>query len=91
MSRNDTSAPFSSASSAASSALPAGLISAVSVGGSYVVRRALTATYRRRTGQEPPRAADPNVTLGQALLWAVITAAALAATQVVVERAFRAR
>ena len=67
------------------------LTSAATLGGTWIVRQGLEGLYRRRTGHAPPKASDPGVSMLQALAWAVVTAAALAATQVVVQRAFRPR
>lgn len=69
----------------------AGLAAVASLAGSWAVRHGLEAAYRRRTGHSPPKASDPGVSVVQALGWAVVTAAALAATQVIVQRAFRSR
>lgn len=69
----------------------AGVAAMASLIGGWAVRQGLEAAYRRRTGHAPPTASDPGVTVMQALGWAVVTAAALAATQVLVQRTFRSR
>ena len=58
----------------------------VAIGATMLVRKALNVGYRRVTGTDAPGPRDPGVTLGRALLWAVVTAAAAAAVEVAVYR-----
>jgi hypothetical protein len=51
------------------------------------VRKALDRVYRAGTGSAPPRASDPDVPLRRVVAWAAISAAALAAVTVVIDRA----
>lgn len=52
----------------------------------WAVRKVLDSGYGRLKGHRPPSAHDPKVSLGSALLWAVITSAAAAAVEVAVFR-----
>jgi ABC-type Fe3+ transport system permease subunit len=56
-------------------------------GATWAVRRVLNSIYAQVTGRQPPTARDPGVALRRALLWAAVTAAAGAVTEVVVYRA----
>ena len=56
------------------------------MGARWAVRAVLDATYRRGTGTAPPNK-NRNSTLTRAILWAVTTAALVAAIEVVVTRA----
>jgi hypothetical protein len=58
----------------------------VAVGATFVVRKALEASYRGITGRQVPAPRDPNVAWGQALVWAMATAAVAAAVEVAVYR-----
>ncbi len=58
-----------------------------SLAATWGVRKALDSAYRGATGNEPPRAHDPDRSLRQVLMWAAISAAALAVVNVVLDRA----
>ena len=58
-----------------------------SLGATWAVRKMMDSGYRRATGSEPPYAGNPENTLRQALMWAAVTAAAIAAVNVMVDRA----
>jgi hypothetical protein len=58
----------------------------VAVGATFVVRKVLEASYRGITGRQVPAPRDPNVAWGQALAWAMATAAVAAAVEVAVYR-----
>jgi hypothetical protein len=51
-----------------------------------VVRRALESGYKRVKGTPPPRAHDRSAPMTQVLLWAAVTATAVAVASVVVDR-----
>jgi len=61
-------------------------VAVLEMGATWVVRRALEFGYRRATGRELPTARDVNVPFRKVLVWASVTAAAIAATNVVVDR-----
>ncbi|SDB84050.1 Protein of unknown function [Raineyella antarctica] len=46
----------------------------------------LTAGWRFVTGEEPPEPTDPDADVRTAILWALASAAGLAATQVIAQR-----
>ena len=50
------------------------------------VPRILNSTYRRATGNSAPRASDPSIAMRKVVLGAAVTAAAVAAVNVVIER-----
>jgi Protein of unknown function (DUF4235) len=55
--------------------------------GATLTRRALTASWTRATGKEPPtNPENPDVRWVEAISWAVISAAAVAAARVVAQR-----
>jgi hypothetical protein len=56
------------------------------IGAMWGVRKALDSVYRRSTGSEPPRAHDPEASLRKVLMWAAVSAAALAVVNVVIDR-----
>ncbi len=58
----------------------------VAVGATFVVRKVLESSYRGVTGRPVPAPRDPNVAWGQALVWAMATAAVAAAVEVAVYR-----
>lgn len=58
----------------------------VAVGATFVVRKVLEASYRGITGRQVPAPRDPSVAWGQALAWAMATAAVAAAVEVAVYR-----
>lgn len=66
----------------------AGEAHAVHVAAAWSVRMVLDASYHFVTGQGPPSARDRDVPLRRILTWTAISAAALAVTNVVVDRAF---
>lgn len=57
------------------------------LGAAWVVPKILGSAYRRGTGNEPPRATDRNQPLQRVLMWAAVSAAALAVVQVIIDRA----
>ena len=59
---------------------------AATIAATWVVGKSLNAGYRRITGNEPPNAADREVPLRQAVLWALATATALALVNLAIER-----
>lgn len=56
------------------------------LGAIWGVRKALDTAYRLSTGSEPPRASDPEQSLRRVVVWAAVSAAALAAVTVVIDR-----
>jgi hypothetical protein len=55
--------------------------------GTWAARKALDSGYHKLTGHHPPRAVDPGVNLRKAVLWAALTAATAAITEVLIYRA----
>lgn len=54
----------------------------------FVMRKAITALWTRTTGKEPPaHPEDPQVALGEALGWAVITAVGAESARLLATRA----
>jgi Protein of unknown function (DUF4235) len=54
----------------------------------FVVRKAITAVWVRTTGKEPPaHPEDPQVGLGEALGWAVVTAVGAESARLLATRA----
>lgn len=81
-----------SAAHAAGQVTPtAGLAKLVSplaaIGATWGVRKALDSAYHKASGGPPPRANDPDESLRRVLLWAAVSAAALAIVNVVIDRA----
>jgi len=66
----------------------AGEAHVVHVAAAWSVRMALDASYHLVTGHGPPSARDRDVPVRRILAWTAISAAALAVTNVVVDRAF---
>ncbi|MCX6459818.1 MAG: DUF4235 domain-containing protein [Actinobacteria bacterium] len=58
----------------------------VTIAGTWVVSKGLQASYRAMTGNEPPRASDPETSLRTAIMWAAATAVAVAMVNVMIER-----
>ena len=52
----------------------------------WAVRKAMDAAYTRATGSEPPRASDPSASMRRILVYAAVTAAAVAVVNVAVDR-----
>jgi hypothetical protein len=50
------------------------------------VRKLLHSSWRKATRREPPDPANPRSGVGEAILWTAISAAAIAATQLIVRR-----
>ena len=65
--------------------------SPVGAAAAWGVRAALAAAYRRHTGKQPPRAGHRDASLNHALVWSVLSAAALALVEVLVTHVFRSR
>jgi hypothetical protein len=61
-------------------------IAVVESAASWVVRRVLESGYRRATGHRPPTARDQGVPLRRILIWASLSAAAVAVANVVADR-----
>ena len=53
---------------------------------SWLVRRAMESGYRKATGQAPPTARDQGAPLRRILVWAAVSAAAVAVANVVADR-----
>jgi hypothetical protein len=54
----------------------------------YVVRKVITSLWTRATGKEPPaHPEDPQVALGEALGWAVLTGVGVQAARLLATRA----
>jgi Protein of unknown function (DUF4235) len=53
----------------------------------WVARQALDSAYRRTTGTAAPNWRDPQVPFRKIVIWAGVTAAAVAVVNVVVDRA----
>ncbi len=54
----------------------------------FVMRKAITAIWTKATGKEPPaHPEDPQVALGEALGWAVITGVGVEAARLLATRA----
>jgi hypothetical protein len=51
-----------------------------------IVRRALEGGYKAVRGTPPPRANDRNASLSHVLMWAAVTASAVAVASVIVDR-----
>lgn len=89
----DTGHPVTRSASHAADAVtpPSGAAKVVApvaaIAATWGVRKALDSAYRGATGNEPPRANDPDRSLRQVLMWAAISAAALAVVNVVLDRA----
>ena len=58
----------------------------VAIGATMIVRKVITAGYRRVTGNDAPKANDVKVPFGTALMWAVGTAAIAAGVELVAYR-----
>jgi len=56
----------------------------------WATRKGLNNAYQKRTGKNPPNAADDNVSIGRIILWAAITAAVVATVDVLINRTLRA-
>ena len=52
----------------------------------FVVRKLLASGWRKATDREPPDPAHPRTNFGEAIVWTAVSAAALAATQLLVTR-----
>jgi hypothetical protein len=54
----------------------------------FVVRRVITSVWTRATGKEPPaHPEDPQVALGEALSWAILTGVGVEAARLLATRA----
>lgn len=62
------------------------LAGALAIVATVAVRRTLTAAWRKTTASDPPGDAVQHPSMAQALAWTVVSAAALAATQMLVRR-----
>ena len=61
-------------------------IAVVESAASWLVRRAMESGYRKATGQAPPTARDQGAPLRRSLVWAAVSAAAVAVANVVADR-----
>jgi len=53
----------------------------------YCVRKVIAVVWTKATGKQPPdKAEDPQVAIGEAVIWAVLTAAGVAAARVIAVR-----
>ena len=59
---------------------------AASMGLTWAARKAMTNVYEKKTGTEPPNAADTNVPIGKVLLWAAGVAVVTTLIDTVVNR-----
>jgi len=59
------------------------------MGVSMAARPVLNAVYRSITGHQPPRAEDPSVPFGRALVWTLFSATTGAVLELVVQRVSR--
>ena len=50
------------------------------------MQRGLSAAYTKATGNQPPRASDPDASLRRIVVWAATTAVAVAVVNVVIDR-----
>ncbi len=58
----------------------------LAIGATIAVNRALRAAWRTTTKQDPPGDTSRHPSFGQAIAWTMVSAAAMAATQMVVRR-----
>lgn len=60
---------------------------ASTVGATLAARKAMTASWKVATGKEPPQnPADPDVSLGEAVAWAVISGVAVGVARMLASR-----
>lgn len=59
---------------------------AIGAAAAMVVNKALNAAWRATTGNEPPALDDPDAKAGQAVMWAVASAAGVAIATIAVNR-----
>jgi Protein of unknown function (DUF4235) len=58
------------------------------MGAAFVMRKLITAAWTRATGKEPPaHPEDPQVALGEALGWAILTGVGVEAARLLATRA----
>ena len=58
----------------------------ITIGATWIASKTLSAGYRGLTGHEPPQAGDRNTPLIRVVVWALVTASAVAVIDVVVAR-----
>lgn len=58
----------------------------LAIGATWAVQRGLSAAYTKATGNQPPRASDPDASLRRIVVWAATTAVAVAVVNVVIDR-----
>jgi hypothetical protein len=58
----------------------------IALAATWAVRKAMDSAYTRATGAAPPRASDPNASMRRILVYAAVTAAAVAVVNVAVDR-----
>ena len=62
--------------------------SLAAMGAAFVMRKLITAAWTRTTGKEPPaHPEDPQVALGEALGWAILTGVGVEAARLLATRA----
>jgi hypothetical protein len=61
-------------------------IAVVEMAVTWLVRRMLDLAFQRATGHEPPTARDRGVPFRRIMAWAAVTAAAVAAADVIADR-----
>ncbi|MEO6822358.1 MAG: DUF4235 domain-containing protein [Candidatus Nanopelagicales bacterium] len=83
----DTSAKAAAAVTPGAAGLAKLVAPLAEIGAMWGVRKTLDSIYRRSTGSEPPRANDPAASLRKVLMWAAVSAAALAVVNVIIDRA----
>jgi len=59
----------------------------VAFGAAWLVRKALDTAYTKATGNPPPRATDRHASMRRVLVYAAVTAAAVAVVNVAIDRA----
>jgi hypothetical protein len=54
---------------------------------SFVARKLIQFAWKKITGREPPEAEDPQVALGEAVTWAILTAVSVQLARMLATRA----
>lgn len=63
---------------------------ALTMGAGWLTKKGLDAAYQKRTGSKPPTAGDRQASMSRIIIWAVISAVALTAVDVLINRALAA-
>jgi Protein of unknown function (DUF4235) len=61
-------------------------VPALTLAAAFVIRKALDTAYEKSTGKTPPKATDPDTSLRRAIVYAAVTAAAVAVANVAIGR-----